>query len=41
MLAANFIVAPLLMIGALYLAPFNPALKDGLLIFSLGAGALS
>ena len=39
MLAANFIFAPLLMIGALYLAPFNPAFKAGLLIFSLGAGA--
>ena len=39
MLAANFVFAPLLMIGALYLAPFNPALKAGLLIFSLGAGA--
>jgi BASS family bile acid:Na+ symporter len=39
MLAANFIFAPLLMIGALYLVPFNPALKAGLLIFSLGAGA--
>lgn len=39
MLAANFILAPLLMIGALYVAPFSPALKAGLLIFSLGAGA--
>ncbi len=39
MLAANFVLAPLLMIVALYLAPFNPALKAGLLIFSLGAGA--
>jgi BASS family bile acid:Na+ symporter len=39
MLAANFIFAPILMIGALYAAPFNPALKAGLLIFSLGAGA--
>jgi BASS family bile acid:Na+ symporter len=39
MLAANFIFAPLLMIGALYLAPFSPTLKAGLLIFSLGAGA--
>jgi BASS family bile acid:Na+ symporter len=39
MLAANFIFAPLLMIGALYLVPFNPPLKAGLLIFSLGAGA--
>src|SRR4051812_40865536 len=39
MLAVNFIIAPLLMIGTLYVAPFNPALKAGLLIFSLGAGA--
>ncbi len=39
MLAANFIFAPLLMIGALYIAPFDPAFKAGLLIFSLGAGA--
>ena len=39
MLAANFIFAPLLMIGALYVAPFDPAFKAGLLIFSLGAGA--
>lgn len=39
MLAANFIFAPLLMIIALYLAPFHPSLKAGLLIFSLGAGA--
>lgn len=39
MLAANFIFAPLLMIGALYVAPFNPSLKAGLLIFCLGAGA--
>lgn len=39
MLAANFIFAPLLMIGALYVAPFDPALKAGLLIFCLGAGA--
>ena len=39
MLAANFIFAPLLMIVALYLAPFHPSLKAGLLIFSLGAGA--
>ncbi|MFL6335073.1 MAG: bile acid:sodium symporter family protein [Pyrinomonadaceae bacterium] len=39
MLAVNFIFAPLLMIAALYLAPFDPALKAGLLIFSLGAGA--
>jgi bile acid:Na+ symporter, BASS family len=39
MLAANFFFAPLLMIVALYFAPFDPALKAGLLIFSLGAGA--
>src|SRR4051812_13913532 len=39
MLLANFIFAPLLMVVALYFAPFDPALKAGLLIFSLGAGA--
>lgn len=39
MLLANFVFAPLLMIAALYFAPFDPALKTGLLIFSLGAGA--
>jgi BASS family bile acid:Na+ symporter len=39
MLVANFILAPLLMIVALYFAPFDPALKAGLLIFSLCAGA--
>src|SRR5205814_9147436 len=39
MLAANFVFAPLLMILALYLVPFSPALKAGVLIFSLGAGA--
>jgi BASS family bile acid:Na+ symporter len=39
MLLANFVLAPLLMIVALYLMPFNPALKAGLLIFSLCAGA--
>jgi BASS family bile acid:Na+ symporter len=39
MLAANFVFAPLLMIFALYFAPFDPPLKAGLLIFSLGAGA--
>lgn len=39
MLVANFLVAPLLMLGALYFAPFHPALKTGLLIFSLCAGA--
>jgi bile acid:Na+ symporter, BASS family len=39
MLAANFIFAPLVMIGTLYLVPFDPALKAGLMIFCLGAGA--
>ena len=39
MLVVNFILAPLLMIVALYFAPFDPALKAGLLIFSLCAGA--
>ncbi len=39
MLLANFLFAPLLMIIALHFAPFDPALKAGLLIFSLGAGA--
>lgn len=39
MLLANFVFAPLLMIIALYFVPFEPALKAGLLIFSLGAGA--
>ena len=39
MLLANFVFAPLLMIIALYFAPLDPALKAGLLIFSLGAGA--
>ena len=39
MLLANFVFAPLLMIIAMYFAPFDPALKAGLLIFSLGAGA--
>ena len=39
MLLANFVFAPLLMMVALYFAPFDPALKAGLLIFSLGAGA--
>jgi len=39
MLVANFILAPALMVAALYIAPFDPPLKAGLLIFSLGAGA--
>jgi BASS family bile acid:Na+ symporter len=39
MLLANFVFAPLVMIVALYFAPFDPAIKAGLLIFCLGAGA--
>ena len=39
MLVANFVAAPLVMIVMLYFAPFDPALKAGLLIFSLCAGA--
>lgn len=39
MLLANFVFAPLLMILMLYFAPFEPALKAGLLIFCLCAGA--
>ena len=39
MLLANFVFAPLVMIVALHFAPFDQALKAGLLIFSLGAGA--
>lgn len=39
MLLANFVLAPLLMFLMLYVAPFDPALKAGLLIFSLCAGA--
>ena len=39
MLLANFVLAPLLMVVALHFAPFDPALKAGLLVFSLGAGA--
>ena len=39
MLVANFVAAPLLMIATLYFAPFDPALKAGLLIFGLCAGA--
>jgi BASS family bile acid:Na+ symporter len=38
-LVANFVIAPLLMIAVLHFAPFDPALKAGLLIFSLCAGA--
>lgn len=39
MLIANFVAAPLVMLLMLYLAPFEPTLKAGLLIFSLCAGA--
>lgn len=39
MLLANFLVAPLAMVLMLYFSPFDPALKAGLLIFSLSAGA--
>ena len=39
MLVANFIVAPLVMLSMLYVAPFEPTLKGGLLIFSMCAGA--
>jgi bile acid:Na+ symporter, BASS family len=39
MLAANFVLAPLAMVLMLKLAPFDPELKAGLLIFSLCAGA--
>jgi bile acid:Na+ symporter, BASS family len=39
MLIANFVAAPLVMLLMLYFAPFEPALKAGLLIFSLCAGA--
>lgn len=39
MLLANFVFAPLVMVVVLHFAPFDPALKAGLLIFSLGAGA--
>jgi BASS family bile acid:Na+ symporter len=39
MLIANFIVAPLLMVIALKLTSFDPALEAGLLVFSLCAGA--
>jgi BASS family bile acid:Na+ symporter len=39
MLLANFVFSPFLMIVALYFMPFDPALKAGLLIFSLCAGA--
>lgn len=39
MLLANFVLAPLLMILILHFTSFDPALKAGLLIFSLCAGA--
>ncbi|HKO59232.1 MAG TPA: sodium:proton symporter, partial [Thermoanaerobaculia bacterium] len=39
MLLANFVLAPLLMIAALTFTSFDPAVRDGLLIFSLAAGA--
>ena len=39
MLLANFVLAPLLMIFILTFTSFNPALKAGLLIFALCAGA--
>ena len=39
MLVANFVATPLLMIAMLHFASFEPALKAGLLIFALGAGA--
>src|SRR3954447_5603092 len=39
MLIANFILAPLFMVVALYVVPFDPSLRAGLLIFCLGAGA--
>lgn len=39
MLVANFVVAPLLMIFVLTFTSFDPALRDGLLIFALCAGA--
>ena len=39
MLLANFVLAPLLMIGALAVLSFDPALEAGLLVFALCAGA--
>jgi BASS family bile acid:Na+ symporter len=39
MLAANFVLAPLLMIFVLTFTSFDAALRDGLLIFALCAGA--
>lgn len=39
MLLANFVLAPLLMIFVLTFTSFDPAIRDGLLIYSLCAGA--
>jgi BASS family bile acid:Na+ symporter len=39
MLVANFVLAPLLMIGATTVLSFDPALEAGLLVFALCAGA--
>jgi bile acid:Na+ symporter, BASS family len=39
MLLANFVLAPLVMISVLIFTSFDPALRDGLLIFALCAGA--
>ena len=39
MLLANFVAAPLVMLLMLYFTSFDPALKAGLLIFALCAGA--
>ena len=39
MLLANFVLAPLVMIVVLTFTSFDPALRDGLLIFALCAGA--
>jgi BASS family bile acid:Na+ symporter len=39
MLAANFILAPLLMWSILYFFPLDPYLRTGLMIFSICAGA--
>ena len=41
MLVANFVGAPLLMVGALELVSFDPALHVGLLIFSICAAIAS
>jgi bile acid:Na+ symporter, BASS family len=39
MLLANFVAVPLFMIAMLHFTSFEPALKAGLLIFAMGAGA--